>query len=77
MFRDVVNKGVWKIRGMVENTGSQWKTWGLSEKLRETIISRNYEFSSLKWEVEFILLFQIAIKINSASRLGTEPVFRS
>ena len=48
MFRDVVNKGVWKIRGMVENTGSQWKTWGLSERLRETIISRNYELSSLK-----------------------------
>ena len=48
MFRDVVNKGVWKIRGMVENTGSHWKTWGLSERLRETIISRNYELSSLK-----------------------------
>ena len=48
--------GVWKTRGLVENTGSQWKTRGLSAKHRGTIISPNNEVE--------ILLFQIAMKIN-------------
>ena len=47
--------GVWKTRGLVENTGSQWKTRGLSAKHRETVSPNN--------EVE-ILLFQIATKNN-------------
>ena len=48
--------GVWKTRGLVENTGSQWKTRGLSAKHGGTIISPNNEVK--------ILLFQIAMKIN-------------
>ena len=48
--------GVWKTRGLVENTGSQWKTRGLSTKHGGTIISPNNEVK--------ILLFQIAMKIN-------------
>ena len=48
--------GVWKTRGLVENTGSQWKTRGLSAKHGGTIISPNNEVE--------ILLFQIAMKIN-------------
>ena len=47
--------GVWKTRGLMENTGSQWKTRGLSARHRETISPNN--------EVE-ILLFQIAMKNN-------------
>ena len=47
--------GVWKTRGLVENTGSQRKTRGLSAKHRGTISPNN--------EVG-ILLFQIAMKIN-------------
>ena len=47
--------GVWKTRGLVENTGSQCKTRGLSAKHRGTISPNN--------EVG-ILLFQIAMKIN-------------
>ena len=47
--------GVWKTRG-VENTGSQWKTRGLSAKHSGTIISPD-------GEVE-MLLFQISMKIN-------------
>ena len=39
----------------MENTGSQWKTRGLSARHRETISPNN--------EVE-ILLFQIAVKNN-------------
>ena len=35
--------GVWKTRGLVENTGSQWKTRGLSAKHSGTIISPNNE----------------------------------
>ena len=31
----------WKARGLVENTGSKWKTRGLSAKHSETIISPN------------------------------------
>ena len=66
--------------GLVENAGPGSrcvvKTRGLSEKHGGTIISLNYEFSSLKWEVEF-LLFRVAVKINSASRPGMERVFRS
>ena len=46
--------GVWKTRVLVENTGSQWKTRGLSAKHAGTIISPNNEVE--------ILLFQIAIK---------------
>ena len=54
--------GVWKTRGVVENTGSggkhesQWKTRGLSAKHKGTIISPNNEVETL--------LFQIAMKIN-------------
>ena len=48
--------GVWKTRGLVENTGSQWKTRGLSGKHGGTIISPNNEVESL--------LFQIGMKIN-------------
>ena len=33
--------GVWKTRGLVENTGSQWKTRGVSAKHSGTIISPN------------------------------------
>ena len=48
--------GVWgKTRGLVENTGSQWKTQGLSAKHRSTIAPNS--------EVE-ILLFQIVTKNN-------------
>ena len=46
----------WKTRGVVENTGSQWKTRALSAKHGGTIISPNNEVE--------ILLFQIAMKIN-------------
>ena len=50
-------RGVWwKTRGLVENTGSQCKTRGLSAKHGGTIISPNNEVE--------ILLFQIAMKIN-------------
>ena len=42
--------------GLVENTGSQWKTRGLSAKHGGAIISPNNEVE--------ILLFQIAMKIN-------------
>ena len=45
----------------VENTGSQWKTRGLSAKHGGTIISPNNEVE--------ILLFQIAMKINLRERL--------
>ena len=45
----------WEQRGLVENTGSQWKTRSLSAKQRGTIISPNNEVE--------ILLFQIAMKI--------------
>ena len=48
--------GVWKTRGLVENTESQWKTRGLSAKHGGTIFSLNHEVE--------ILLFQIAMKIN-------------
>ena len=51
-----VKHGVWKTRGLVENTGSQWKTRGLSAKHGGTIISPNSEVE--------ILLFQVAIKFN-------------
>ena len=47
--------GVWKTRRLMENTGSQWKTRGLSARHRETISPNN--------EVK-ILLFQIAMKNN-------------
>ena len=53
--------GVWKTRGLVENTGSQWKTRGLSGKHGGTIISPNNEVE--------ILLFQIAMKINRRETL--------
>ena len=33
----------WKTRGQVENTGSQWKTRGLSAKHKGAIISPNNE----------------------------------
>ena len=44
---------VWKTRGLKnmrsgEKHGVLWKTWGLSKKQGGTIISPNYEFSSLK-----------------------------
>ena len=32
--------GLWKTRGLVENTGSQWKTLGASEKHVGTILSQ-------------------------------------
>ena len=48
--------GVWNTRGLVENTGSQWKTRGLSAKHGGTIFSPNNEVE--------ILLFQIAMNIN-------------
>ena len=35
--------GVFKTRGLVENTGSQWKTRGLSARHSGTIISPNNE----------------------------------
>ena len=70
----VRSPGVWKTRSL-KNTlsggkhGVRWKTGGFS-------ISPNYEFSSLKWEVDFHLFkFQIAMEINSASRLGMERLF--
>ena len=53
--------GVWKTRSLVENTGSQWKTRGLSGKHGGTIISPNNEVE--------ILLFQIAMKINRRETL--------
>ena len=37
--------GVWKTRGLVENTGSQWKTRSLSAKHRGTI-SLNFVISN-------------------------------
>ena len=61
-FRGVENTGCgkhgvwWKTWGLVENTGSQWKTRVLNGKHGETIISPNNEVE--------ILLFQIAMKIN-------------
>ena len=63
--RDVENTvcgkhGVWTTRG-VENTGSQWKTRGLSAKHGGTIISPNNEVESL--------LFQIGMKINRRETL--------
>ena len=60
--------GVWKKRGVenagsggkhgvsVENTGSKWKTRGLSAKHEEPTFSPNNEVESL--------VFQIAMKIN-------------
>ena len=60
--------GVWKTRGVenagsggkhgvsVENTGSKWKTRGLSAKHEEPSFSPNNEVESL--------VFQIAMKIN-------------
>ena len=48
--------GVWKTRDLVENTGSQWKTRGLSAKHGGTIFSPNNQVE--------ILLFQIAMKFN-------------
>ena len=57
----VRDPGVWKIRGVVENTGCGkhrvwWKTRGLSAKHGGAIFSPNNEVE--------ILLFQIAMKIN-------------
>ena len=46
----------WKTWGLVENTGSQWKTRGLSAKHGGTLISPNKE--------DEISLFQIAMKIK-------------
>ena len=55
--RGVENTGCGKHgRSLVENTGSQWKTRGLSGKHGGNIISPNNEVE--------ILLFQIAMKIN-------------
>lgn len=36
--------GVWKARGLVENTGFKWKTRGLSEKHGETFFRQNINF---------------------------------
>ena len=55
----------WKTRSLVENTGSQWKTRGLSAKHRGTISPNN--------EVG-ILLFQIATKNKI---IGVKRVFWS
>ena len=50
-------RGVWwKTWGLMENTGSQWKTRGPSAKHEGTIISPNNEVK--------ILLFQISMEIN-------------
>ena len=54
-IRGTGSRGV-ETRGLVENTGSQWKTRGLSGKHGGTIILPNNEVE--------ILLFQIAMKIN-------------
>ena len=54
-------QGVGKTRGLVENTGSQWKTRGLSAKHGGTIIAPDNEVE--------ILLFQVAMKINLRERL--------
>ena len=42
--------GCWDVEntGCGGSTGSQWKTWGVSEKHGGTIVSASYEFSSLK-----------------------------
>ena len=64
--------GVWKTRGLVENTGSQWKTRGLAKKHWGTIISPNNEFSSLKWEVPILFSFKLQWK-----SIGVIRVFRS
>ena len=65
--------GVWKKRGVenagsggkhgvsVENTGSKWKTRGLSAKHEEPTFSPNNEVESL--------VFQIAMKINRRETL--------
>ena len=62
-------QGVWKTRF---SSGEKQRV--LSEKQGGTIISPNYEFSSLNWDVEFFL-FQIALKINSTSHFICETHF--
>ena len=61
----------WKTRGLVGNTGSQWKTWGQSLKKKHggTIFSPNNEFSSSSYKKSNFCYFILQWKSFGAKRV--------